>query len=161
MSDIITRTHQFWSSAFHIIGKGSLAKTYSVSTRQVERWSADPDFCECISRNPLDLLSVVCRRLLEVGRRDVVEGGLRRLVEPLGYCLRRNKVVSDKESIAHELIDLDCAKGLLAKTYLEAIKDDEISEDERAALLSRADDMIRDLEEVKDAIRRSGEDARG
>lgn len=154
---MIVRTHQFWSAAYHIIGKEALSKIYKVSHRQVERWGADPDFCDQVARNPLDLLVAVCKRLQEINRLDVVEAGLRRLLEPLGYSLCRSQVKSDKGSIAMELLDISQEAGDLARTYHEANSDYDISRDEQAELLARADFLIEETNQLKDAIKRGKE----
>lgn len=151
-SDIIKRTHQFWSAASHILGKEAITKTYQIEIRQLQRWSADPDFAAQTSRNPIDLMLAVMRRLMEVGRKDIVEGGLRRLVEPLGYSLRANEARTDRGSIALELLDVNSSSGELAASYLAAMNDGKITKDEKAEMLARADALIRQVEEVKDAI---------
>lgn len=151
-SDIIKRTHQFWSAASHILGKETITKTYQVVPRQVQRWSADPDHADQTSRNPIDLLLIVMTRLLEMGRVDIVEGGLRRLVEPLGYSIRANHATTDQGSIALELLDVSRCAGNIADCYLEANRDRKITPDDQAELLARADEMIRQVEELKDAI---------
>ncbi len=151
------RTHQFWSAAYHILGLPALSKIYKVSNRQIHRWAADPDFCDQTARNPLDRIVVVCRRLQELGRVDIVEGGLRRVLEPLGYSFSRQKIKSDKGSIALELLDISRAKGELITIYQEANADLKISPDEQAALLSQADEVIKEVEQLKDAIRHGKE----
>jgi len=157
ISDTITRTHQFWAATYHILGLPLLSKTYKVSHRQIQRWAADPDFCDQTQRNPLDHIITVCRRLQEVSRDDVVEAGLRRLLEPLGYSLHRSEIKSDKKSIALELLDVGRVQGTLISTYQEANVDFNISPDEQAALLSQADDLLQEIEELKDAIRHGKE----
>lgn len=151
-NDTIKRTHQFWSAASHVLGKEIITKTYQVEARQVQRWAADPDFAAQTSRNPIDLMVIIMTRLLEIGRRDIVEGGLRRLAEALGYSIKANDAHTDQGSIALELLDVSRGIGDLANSYLTANRNNKISKDEQADLLSRADEVIRQLEELKDAV---------
>ncbi len=156
-NDMITRTHHFWSSAYAIIGKAILAKIYKVSHRQIERWGADPDFCVSAAANPIDRIRAVCVRLIELGRRDVVEGGLLLLLNPLGYDLMRQEICTDKGSIALELLDVASEAGKLSNAYLTANEDHNISADEQVALRSLADNLGVQVEQLKDAIQNGKE----
>lgn len=155
--DIIKRTHQFWSATSHVLGQAAITALYKVEIRQVQRWAADPDTTSQTSRNPIDLLISIMTRLLEIGRRDIVEGGLRRMTEALGYRIMANEAVTDQGSIALELVDLSRSAGELSGAYLKANHDAKITRDEQAELLARADEIITQAEELKDAIRHGKE----
>lgn len=156
-NDIITRTHLFWSSASTIVGKEILAKIYKISHRQIQRWAADPNYCSQTAANPIDRLGAVLTRLIELGRRDVVEAGLILLLEPLGYTMMHQCNKSDKGSIALELVDVASEAGKISCAYLDANADQDISPDEQAALLNLANNLAGQVEQLKDAIKHGKE----
>lgn len=80
-----TETWQLYKAAREELGTAFMSKLYHRSKREVYRWSADPDFCEDTSRNPLDRLITLCRALFSAGRGDVVTNTLRMCADALGF----------------------------------------------------------------------------
>lgn len=52
------QTHQIFSAAAKILGLDFMADLWKKSHRQIYRWGADDDFCEEVTRNPLDLMQI-------------------------------------------------------------------------------------------------------
>jgi len=57
---------------------------YGVSTRQVERWSADPDTTESHARNPIDRYETLLKKLIERGEDEIAAIAVARQARLLG-----------------------------------------------------------------------------
>jgi hypothetical protein len=66
-SRIPLKTWQVFSSCRRILGDSFVLGLYKRGIRQLQRWSADPDFAE-VERNPPDHYETMLRRLMELGR---------------------------------------------------------------------------------------------
>lgn len=104
-----TETWQFFSSCVEIFkpkgGASFVAKIFGVSTRQVQRWSCNPDFSESAQRNPLDRYETALRTLMEMGRRDVATGGADRQAHVVQCHLSCDEATPDKDTLPEELLD--------------------------------------------------------
>jgi len=76
-------TWQFFYACRKILGDSFLQKVYKKSIKQIYRWSANPDFCEDVEKNPLDRLVVLIRKLAEVGRKEIALAAVRILADVL------------------------------------------------------------------------------
>lgn len=102
-------TWQFFSSCIEIFrphgGTGFLSKLYSVSIRQMQRWSCDPDFSDSAQRNPMDRYEKILKTLMEMGRNDVARGAVDRQAAIVGCHLACDYAEPDKDSLSDELLD--------------------------------------------------------
>ena len=99
-------TWQFFHACRKILGDTCLQKIYKRSNKQIYRWSANPDFCEDVEKNPLDRLIVLVRKLAEVGREDIAFAGVRILADVLDCeVVPREHPTPDKATIADECLD--------------------------------------------------------
>ncbi len=107
------KTWQVFSSCMEVFkplcshsgGKGYLSKLFGVTSRQIERWSCDPDFSESSQRNPIDKIETMLSRLVELGRKDVARGIIDRQAKILGCLLSCSDAVPDKSTLPDELLD--------------------------------------------------------
>jgi len=143
-------TWQFFSSCIEIFkplsstgGKGYLSKLFNVSTRQIERWSCDPDFSESAQRNPMDKYEIALKRLVELGRKDMAIGAVNRQAEIIGCVLTCASVEPDKSSVSDELLDDLPAVSTLHSSIREKRDVQEVREN-----LTRALDEIRQSYEI-------------
>ena len=82
-----------------------MSKLFNVSTRQIQRWSCDPDYAES-QRNPMDKYETVLRHLCEMGRREVGRGAVDRQAQIVGCTLVcSGGAHPDKETLYEELLD--------------------------------------------------------
>lgn len=151
--EYFVRSHQVFSAANKILGVEFMANLWKKSRRQMYRWGADDDFCEEISKNPLDLFHTMLRRLQELGRDDIVEGSARLLYGTLGYEIQQREGYSDADSGLTELLSLTRKLGELASTYEEVRADGMITKDEQIAVDFRVDRIVDQALRFKDAVR--------
>jgi hypothetical protein len=148
----ITKSHEFFSTAIRVFGVSALAELWKKSQRSIYRWAADMDFCEETTRNPIELLSVMMERFLELGRKDVVDDVLRLIVEPLGYNLSEKEVRSTK-SVWSEMMDINIAVGQLSERLQEIMEDGNMTDKERLTISALADTLIKETMDMKEVIR--------
>ena len=99
-------TWQFFHAVRKVLGEAFLQKLYKKSPRQIYRWSANPDYCEDVEKNPLDRLIVLIKKLAEVGREDIALAALRILADILDCdVVPRSHPIPDKPTIADECLD--------------------------------------------------------
>lgn len=98
-------TWQFFSACRRILGDAFLQQLFNRGLRQLQRFSADPDFAD-IDRNPVDHYEAMLRRLMELGREDVAKAAVARQAHIVGcelQCL--DAAHPDEESIEGEMLD--------------------------------------------------------
>jgi len=99
-------TWQFFHACRVVLGKSFLQKVFKRSLRQIYRWSANPQFCEEVERNPIDCLKIVIDRLKEIGRDDIAYAGLQILADSIDCDLvPRSHPLPDKKTLQDECLD--------------------------------------------------------
>lgn len=102
-------TWQFFSSCIEVLkpkgGKGFIANLFGIKSRQVERWSCDPDTSDSAQRNPLDKYEKILQLLCELGRKDVAIGAVDRQAKILDCDLVCQNTEPDKTTLHDELLD--------------------------------------------------------
>lgn len=99
------KTWQFFSACRRILGDSWMQQLFKRGLRQLQRFSADPDFADT-DRNPIDHYEAMLRRLMELGRADVAMAAVSRQAHIVGcelLCLE--DVYADKASLEDELLD--------------------------------------------------------
>ncbi|MHC1744858.1 MAG: hypothetical protein AB9873_17775 [Syntrophobacteraceae bacterium] len=100
------KTWQMWNSFRRVLGDALLQKVYQRGTRQLQRWSADPDFTAEFERNPMDRYELVLSRLMEIGREDLARAAVSRQAHVVGCELRCiDELNPDRSSITEEILD--------------------------------------------------------
>jgi hypothetical protein len=148
---LITKTHQFFASANKLLGVHFMTKLWVKCDRTLYRWGADPDHCEEITRNPIDLLRITFHKLQELGRDDVVESALRLLCHGLGYSVRRDNIFSDKGNIILELLDVNAVLGKLSSCVQDVVSDGVITDSEKIKIESHIAALVTQALEMKHA----------
>lgn len=148
----ITKPHHVFAAAQHLLGEDFLASLTKKSVTQIYRWSADPDRCDQVSRNPMDILAIILDRIQELGREDVVEASLRVLAAPLGYHVQAREIRSDKNSAQREGNDCMVALGRAVQLLDESLEDGKIDEEECDKILPEALNLVRQAHELVDAL---------
>lgn len=100
------KTWQLINSFRRILGDQFLNKLYQRGTRQLQRWSADPNYIGDSERNPLDRIEAVLTRLMDLGRDDIAMTVVARQAQIVGCELScMNASVPDKDSLVDEILD--------------------------------------------------------
>jgi len=99
------KTWQFFLGCRRILGDAFMQELFKRGIRQVQRWSADPDFAE-VDRNPLDHYETMLRRLMEIGREDVARAAVSRQAFIVGCELGLLEPAEpDRETVEAECLD--------------------------------------------------------
>lgn len=97
---------QFYHTCKRLLGDAFLQKLFQRSLRQIQRWSADPDFTTDHERNPMDRYEVLLARLMELGREDVARSAVSRQAHVVNAELRLLEDVDpDVRSIPEKCLD--------------------------------------------------------
>lgn len=96
---------QWFSGVIYHLGKSSVLKIWNVAERTLERWSADKDFTESVTKNPLVKLEITLEKLMERGKVEFARSAVDSLARIVGCTLREINLVSDKKTIEEELLD--------------------------------------------------------
>ena len=163
----ITQTYQWWHVTRKKLpvttrknGNGTeekiswLCRIWNVSRVQPMRWGADPDTNDDVCSNPFDLSINTFSELEKLGEDRHIENGLRLLSEPFGFVVSKHTVESDRGSSCLELFDIQEALGNLCGHHRDAISDGDYSNDEQSKDLQLLDEIGRQVQEARDAIKR-------
>jgi len=102
----ISKSHELYSICNRRLGKTWMASHYQRSTRQLERWAADPKRTEHAQNNPLDRLEIMLDELCARGFVDDAQSAVAYLAEVVGcelYCTEDG--IPDKATLNEELLD--------------------------------------------------------
>lgn len=102
---IPVETWQFYAALKKILGKNKLTTFFSVSPRQIDRWSCDPDYSASARRNPMDRYEGLLKKLMELGREDIARAAVDRQARIVACSLISNSAVPDKLTLQEELLD--------------------------------------------------------
>jgi len=106
IDEILVESWQIISAWRKTLGDSFLQKVYKRSLRQLQRWSANPDFAESAERNPLDRIATILRTLLLAGYEAIAVATVSYLARQIGYRLvPEGNPVPDKEDWRDEIID--------------------------------------------------------
>ena len=119
-----------------------MSKLFGVTTRQIERWSCDPDFSESSQRNPIDKIEIMLSRLCELGRKDVAKGIVDRQAKIVGCILSCSDAVPDKPNVIDEL--LDDLPAIVE--FHNAVRDKKDIQEVREKLTAAIDELKQDYE---------------
>lgn len=99
-------TWQFFACCRRILGDAFLQKLFQRALRQMQRWSADPDFADSTERNPLDRYELLLSRLMERGREDIARAAVARQAYIVGCELQGlNPAEPNKSVMSEECLD--------------------------------------------------------
>ncbi|GEM_PF-2687780 len=162
---LITKTFEWWTEARRALpailsdgGKSSILTTIWKVTRVTPyRWGANRRTNEDWSHNPHDLLTTTHHELAETGNRWLIESSLRLLAEPFDFAVKDNTTTSDKAAPVLELLDIQEALGRLSAEHRDHLADNRYTGDERARDIALLNEVMRQAEEMKAAIRQGGE----
>lgn len=104
----VLKSWQFFLSCRRILGDGFMATLYNRGTRQLYRWSADPDFTSPngYERNPIDRMKTLLERLHEKGRTEIARSALSILSNAIGYEITPIiQNTPDQPTIEAEMLD--------------------------------------------------------
>jgi|GEM_PF-3173198 len=125
------------------------------NARQIQRWCADPRRNSEVQANPLDKLQVMLEDLNRLGHRNIALAAIKRLAVPLGFEVRDlQDIQTDKEDPNLEFLDVINAIGEVSKELQGALEDQILEEEEKAKVLEAADEAIKQLMQLKDAVRK-------
>lgn len=100
------KTWQFYKAYRKILGDTTLQKIFNRGVRQLQRWSADPDYVADSEKNPLDAHRIVLERLTEIGRDDIARGTVSFLADVIGCeVVCRESCSPDKNTVEAECLD--------------------------------------------------------
>jgi len=151
---------QSWQ-VFHAC-KAKLGKEYLLqlwgfrNARLIQAWCADPRECESAAPNPIDKLQRMLEELHTLGRRDLALAAVKCIARPLGFEVRDPKdIQTDKEDPNLEFLDVVNAVGEVSKELQKALEDNTLTEREKASVLEAVDEAIKQLMQLKDAVRKA------
>ncbi len=104
----VLKSWQFFLSCRRILGDTFLTTLYNRGSRQIYRWSSDPDFTspEGFERNPLDRMKILLHRLHERGRSDIALAALSFLSKAIDCQVHPIPIITpDKATIEAEMLD--------------------------------------------------------
>jgi uncharacterized membrane protein YkvA (DUF1232 family) len=102
----VLKSWQFFLSCRRILGEPFMTTLFSRGSRQIYRWSADPDVTNDSERNPLDRMTTILQRLHERGRTDVAIAALTIMVNAIGYEISPiDSAIPDKATLEEEMLD--------------------------------------------------------
>jgi len=134
------------------LSPGFLQQLYTVKSRMVRLWGANPRHCDRTVRNPLDRLRLLFEALDLHGYSEYAIAALDWLGEPLG---RRSVAMepsrSDKGSVDGEAADAVVALGYLVAKIREVLADKNIDPEERIEIEEAYINAKRQIEEIMDA----------
>ena len=105
-TEVPLKSWQFWSASRSILGDAFLQKVYQRGLRQLQRWSANPDFADDTERNPMDRYEAVLKSLVEVGRDEIARSAVMRQARIIGCDLTTcESSIPDKSNPLDELLD--------------------------------------------------------
>jgi len=145
---------------FHFV-KEKLGKEYLLHlwgfkhASSIYMWCADPNRAEYIQPNPLDKICTMLEDLNALGHRDIALAAVRCLARPIGFEVRDPRdIQTDKEDPNLEFLDVINAIGEVSKELQGALEDQILDEEEKAKVLEAADEAIKQLMQLKDAVRK-------
>lgn len=99
-------TWQFFSACKEILGTSEIQKLYKRDTRQIDRWSCDPDFTVSSQKNPADRIEALLKKLVILGSRDIAVAFVDRLARIVKCRLVEDEQITpDKPDIRDEILD--------------------------------------------------------
>ena len=118
---------QFFHACKVRLGKSTLTTLFKKSSRQIDRWSCDPDFSESAQRNPMDKYETLLNKLVERGVMDIARAAVDRQARIVGCDLKCSEASPDKATIEEELLDNIPAlakyqQAVMTKQPLEVIR---------------------------------------
>ena len=151
---------QSWQ-VFHAC-KAKLGKEYLLqlwgfrNANSIYLWCADPSVCEDSRPNPIDKLIRMLEDLNDLGHRDLALAAVKCIARPLGFEVRDPKdIQTDKEDPNLEFLDVVNAVGEVSKELQKALEDNTLTEREKASVLEAVDEAIKQLMQLKDAVRKA------
>jgi len=151
---------QSWQ-VFHAC-KAKLGKEYLLqlwgfrNANSIYQWCADPRVCEDSRPNPIDKLIRMLEDLNDLGHRDLALAAVKCIARPLGFEVRDPKdIQTDKEDPNLEFLDVVNAVGEVSKELQKALEDNTLTEREKASVLEAVDEAIKQLMQLKDAVRKA------
>jgi len=154
MSLIIADSKTFFRASRKAMSPRGMAEIWGVKSRQAYRLGADPASCSDTCEDPMAKLIKHLARLRDIDRRDILEEGLRLLADPVGYTVGVTSVATDRNSAYRELLDVNREIGELSHFIQLLIEENNVEEDYKRKILRQADAAIRQLLQLKDAIRK-------
>jgi len=123
--------------------------------RQVQAWCCDPRVCESAAPNPIDKLQRMLEELNILGRRDIALAAVKCIARPLGFEVRDPQdTQTDKEDPNLEFLDVVNAIGEVSKALQNSMEDQILEEYEKAQILEAVDEAMKQLLQLKDAVRK-------
>ena len=148
---------QVFHAAKEVLGLDFLYHLWGFrNARLIQAWCADPRECESAAPNPIDKLQRMLEELHTLGRRDLALAAVKCIARPLGFEVRDPKdIQTDKEDPNLEFLDVVNAIGQVSKELQSALEDQVLTEEEKARVLEAVDEVIKQLMQLKDAVRKA------
>ena len=139
------------------LGKEYLLQLWGFrNATSIYQWCADPRVCEDSRPNPIDKLIRMLEDLNALGHRDIALAAVKCLARPLGFEVKDPRdIQTDKEDPNLEFMDVINAIGEVSKELQGALGDQILDEEEKTKVLEAADEAIKQLMQLKDAVRKA------
>ena len=134
----------------------SIAKALHLSTSLVHKWQ-EPcgDWSDSGAHNPLDRISVMVRRSIELGQGAAAYEPIRWLCECFGMTAVRlpTPLQAGGENLTAAVVNLSAELGDVARSVAEASADGQISSIERRRIEAELTDMLRASQSMLHTVR--------
>lgn len=144
---------QVFHAAQKKLPKGMIQSIYRRSSPLVSQWSANPKYCECTHRNPIDRIRIMFEEMETAGCGEYARWAIDYMAEVLGGRFAPfGDVSSDKGSVDGEVMDVTIAIGSLANEMRESLSDGRLTESEIAIIKERARALKSEVDQLLDVV---------
>lgn len=105
MSEVPTKSWEFFLQARQVCGLPALNKIFKVESRQIYRWSCNPRFSSDSQFNPLDRLRFLFEEMSAQGQEDAVVAAILQLSTPVKEKMF-GKAVPDRDDLGSSCLDV-------------------------------------------------------
>lgn len=135
------------------LAPGILQGIFTRSTRLVDYWAADARSCNETRRNPIDRVRLLLDELDSAGYGDYARAAIDYMAAPLGGRFSDTaQAVSDKGTVAGEVMDATIGMGHLAGTIEAALTDGRLEEKEKIEIKGAARRLVVEIEQLLDVV---------
>ena len=144
---------QVFHAALKKLPRGVIQNIFRRSASLVTQWGADPKYCECTRRNPVDRIRLLLEEMDTAGCGEYSRWAIDYMAEPLGGRFEpMTAACSDKHSVDGEVADVAVQFGALADKIRNALSDGLLTVDEIAVIKEHARDVKSEVDQLLDAV---------
>ena len=150
---ITMESWQVFHAALKKLPKGVIHNIFRRSASLVSQWAANPKYCECTKRNPIDRIRLMLEEMDTAGCGEYARWSIDYMAEPIGGRFEPlNPACSDKKSVDGEVADVAVRFGTLADEIRKAMADGSLDVDEIAVIKEHARELKSEVDQLLDAV---------